>query len=82
MILNLLGRVVSHWDLTQIAPVLNALGKPYSTLTAANRKRPKLPDTEAIRQVLSRLQQMGTVSGFSPRDGKLQVTMKSHSAAL
>ncbi|OZC33169.1 hypothetical protein CJJ17_18055 [Gordonia polyisoprenivorans] len=57
---------------------LNALGKPYSQLTAPGRDRPKIDRSDGLASVLNRLRTAGIVSKFEEKNGRLEVS-KRHS---
>lgn len=63
-IIQLLGAQSAAIDLEKLKSALNALGRPYSQLTAPGRERPKVEHTDGVVSVLTRLQQADIVSKF------------------
>lgn len=69
-IIKLLGAQDSAIDLELLKSALNALGKPYSQLTAPGRDFPKVDHTEGVVSVLTRLQEEDIVSKFKENVAK------------
>ncbi|WP_133092128.1 hypothetical protein [Gordonia polyisoprenivorans] len=77
-VVKLLGDQAATIDLELMKEALNALGKPYSQLTAPGRDRPKIDRSDGLASVLNRLRTAGIVSKFEEKNGRLEVS-KRHS---
>ena len=63
-------------SLSDVASILTHLGGNYRKLVEQNGKRPRVPNTEATRVLVSRLQRLGVVSSVDPAGSDMQVNMR------
>ena len=79
-ILKLLAAQATTADLESLRSALNALGSPYTKLTAPGRDRPRVPISAEMAALLARLQREGIVSKYdeNKRKGVFDVS-KRHS---
>jgi hypothetical protein len=63
-------------NLSDIASIVMPLGENYRKLVEQNGKRPRVPNTEANRALVSRLQGLGVVSSVEPAGSDMQVRMR------
>jgi hypothetical protein len=75
LVVELLAPNLSSLSLTELIPVLVAVGGSYPELTEANGHHPKFDDTSANRQLLERLNDLGIVSSWGPEAGRLKANM-------
>lgn len=69
-ILELLGTQADTIGLEQLKSALNALGRPYSQVTAPGRDRPKIENSVGVSAVLSRLRRANIVSKYEENKRK------------
>lgn len=78
LLVRLLSSNLPNVRLAELTPLLEKLGGEYADLTARNGKRPRLPLTEANRQLVGRLRELGTVNSFEIKGQHIAVNMKRH----
>lgn len=76
LVTDLLEPHLNAAALTDLAPVLTALGDPYTKLTTASGKHPTLPDTPAGRRLLARLEELGIVKSTTLRGSDLTAHLR------
>ncbi|KQR23387.1 hypothetical protein ASF76_09345 [Microbacterium sp. Leaf151] len=76
VVLRLLQRFTEGVTLTHLRPVLTALGGDYPLLLEANGRHPRFADTPEVRELLERLQQLGTVNTIVSTGTGLKANMK------
>lgn len=76
LVLTLLQRHLDEVEVDELATVLVNLGGEYEKLSAANGKHPRIPNTEANRMLVERLQQLGLTSTVSVVDDDIKVNMR------
>lgn len=74
--LSLVQPFLSGASLEHLIPILEALGGDFPALGAPNGKRRRFPDTEAIRALLERLKELGTVNTVISSGTEVKVNMK------
>jgi len=76
VILNLLAEAADRVDIGGLRYILRTMGGNYALVADPSRQRPKLPDSNALRAVLGRLDAAGIVSGVTvEKDGSLRVNL-------
>lgn len=76
IVVPLLQQHLPFLTLSELSPVLNALGGKYAEMTEANGKRPSIANTHADRALADRLHALGVVSSFEQRGAELKVNMR------
>ena len=76
LIVELLGPHLASLSAAELGSVLRTLDGRYPDLAEPNGKHPSIPNTPADRALLQRLYELGIVSTFSDRGGKLRVNMR------
>lgn len=76
IVLPLLQTHLSSLTLSQLGPVLSALGGKYSELSEANGKRPSIPNTDSHQALADYLRTQGVVSSVEDRGTELRVNMR------
>jgi hypothetical protein len=75
-VLSLLQTHLPSLGLSQLSPVLNALGGKYPELSEANGKRPSIANTDTHQALADHLRMLGVVSSVEDRGAELRVNMR------
>lgn len=76
IVLSLLQTHLPSLTLSELSPVLNALGGKYAELSEANGKRPSIVKTDSHEALADRLHTLGVVSSVEDRGAELRVNMR------
>ncbi|GAA4556607.1 hypothetical protein [Pseudonocardia xishanensis] len=74
--MSLLEPHLNAMTMSDLSPILAALGGEYSRLSEKNGKRPKLASTPANRLLAKRLKELEFASSFQESGGSLRVQMR------